>query len=68
MKFVTGEVVFRDLESLPAWGAWIEIDLGDDGDALRESLPAWGAWIEIEVMSVVLRTLGRSPHGERGLK
>ena len=33
--------------SLPAWGAWIEINVADLKLALTESLPAWGAWIEI---------------------
>ena len=33
--------------SLPAWGAWIEIEYAYQiGEALA-SLPAWGAWIEI---------------------
>ncbi len=32
------------------------------------SLPAWGAWIEITRFKTDLDPLGRSPHGERGLK
>ena len=36
---------------------------------MTASLPAWGAWIEILANSSwVPRILGRSPHGERGLK
>ena len=35
------------LQSLPAWGAWVEIQ-GLFGLAMpEESLPAWGAWVEI---------------------
>ena len=38
------------VESLPAWGAWVEIFLqGYGGDIQRLSLPAWGAWVEIFV-------------------
>ena len=33
------------------------------------SLSSWRAWIEINVVSMVrMELLGRSPHGERGLK
>ena len=35
--------------SLPAWGAWIEIQMLLYGLLPYASLPAWGAWIEIEV-------------------
>ncbi len=57
------------LQSLPAWGAWVEIIINFDVFQDPESLPAWGAWVEIHrpcsKRSVVR---GRSPHGERGLK
>ena len=41
------------IESLPAWGAWIEI-LPNVPDFMSAgtSLPAWGAWIEIERMKL----------------
>ena len=32
------------------------------------SLSSWRAWIEIPVVGLVTRGVGRSPHGERGLK
>ena len=36
------------LQSLPAWGAWVEIlSSGNVGGTLM-SLPAWGAWVEID--------------------
>ena len=36
------------LQSLPAWGVWIEIHLSGGTKApSKESLPAWGVWIEI---------------------
>ena len=39
------------LLSLPAWGAWIEMDwLSISTPYLRKSLPAWGAWIEIQLI------------------
>ena len=34
-------------ESLPAWGAWIEISAASLQLDFKRSLPAWGAWIEI---------------------
>ena len=34
-------------ESLPAWGAWIEIAELQWIEMKRSSLPAWGAWIEM---------------------
>ena len=57
------------LGSLPAWGAWIEMNLPARISATGRSLPAWGAWIEISPPPPPAddRT-GRSPHGERGLK
>ena len=47
MKFdrETGEML--DPESLPARGAWIEIDGLCRGHGCPQSLPARGAWIEI---------------------
>ena len=55
--------------SLPAWGAWIEIQQNAPPSACLPSLPAWGAWIEIPLLSIAgMESLGRSPHGERGLK
>ena len=35
------------LQSLPAWGAWVEIYQFTFVDLLTRSLPAWGAWVEI---------------------
>ena len=57
------------IKSLPAWGAWVEINwITAQMDAVR-SLPAWGAWVEIsKVRHLERRTISRSPHGERGLK
>ena len=57
-----------DYQSLPAWGAWIEIPGGWDlENRSAASLPAWGAWIEIDMPENMLQTpQGRSPHGERG--
>ena len=59
-----------DAESLPVRGAWIEIGLKkavERDEAV--SLPVRGAWIEIAMPGkVLLRSFGRSPCGERGLK
>ena len=38
----------RQLSSLPARGAWIEITFALNNAITTESLPARGAWIEIE--------------------
>ena len=46
--------------SLPAWGAWIEIDGLRYYRAAFKSLPAWGAWIEIRVMMVNINEDGKS--------
>ena len=35
--------------SLPAWGAWIEIQEISKVNGYTRSLPAWGAWIEIQM-------------------
>ena len=40
-------IICTFLLSLPAWGAWIEIDLLNMNICKGRSLPAWGAWIEI---------------------
>ena len=55
--------------SLPARGAWIEMEMPVCRAAVSASLPARGAWIEISVlMCSASLSSGRSPHGERGLK
>ena len=36
------------LQSLPAWGVWIEISRLTVTSSFRLSLPAWGVWIEIK--------------------
>ncbi|MEF2602684.1 MAG: hypothetical protein U0M40_04985, partial [Christensenellales bacterium] len=54
---------------LPARGAWIEMILLILLYFLLLSLPARGAWIEIKhMLSIPQEWIGRSPHGERGLK
>ena len=56
-------------KSLPARGAWIEISLIFFGITILPSLPARGAWIEIQLRRWCKEfDIGRSPHGERGLK
>ena len=35
------------LQSLPAWGAWVEIGIAAKFGTTYQSLPAWGAWVEI---------------------
>ena len=55
-------------QSLPAWGAWIEIIVSGRLHRLHGSLPAWGAWIEIAGVRGGGDGWSRSPHGERGLK
>ena len=56
--------------SLSSWRAWIEIGRrAVDGIRWRKSLSSWRAWIEIScAMSRGIWGIGRSPHGERGLK
>ena len=58
------------MRSLPARGAWIEIDKAAAlFDTIERSLPARGAWIEIDSEQAMTYTEpSRSPHGERGLK
>ncbi len=56
-------------QSLPARGAWIEIDSVDSTAWVTGSLPARGAWIEIiSPLRKRCNIYCRSPHGERGLK
>ena len=56
--------------SLPARGAWVEIDVEIKlRPKTGESLPARGAWVEIHTEKVKLPDgTSRSPRGERGLK
>ena len=56
------------VQSLPAWGVWIEILCrGYDGRCWLRSLPAWGVWIEITLMtSYRILLFSHSPHGECG--
>ena len=43
-----GDKPFIKNESLPVWGAWIEINIDLDYQDSVMSLPVWGAWIEID--------------------
>ena len=55
--------------SLPTRGAWIEIPDVQLAKKEQASLPTRGAWIEITKFYREQRDImGRSPHGERGLK
>ena len=47
LKFPEGLAIPEDLESHPAWDAWIEICLLCTAAYLAVSHPAWDAWIEI---------------------
>ena len=40
------------LQSLPAWGAWVEINIIAQDQPTVLSLPAWGAWVEISSFAV----------------
>ena len=56
-------------ESLPARGAWIEIQMTFRHYLTNQSLPARGAWIEIYTpQKHQNHVCGRPPHGGRGLK
>ena len=56
--------------SLSSWRAWIEIQRWTARFSLTAmSLSSWRAWIEMTCTKSPRDTfLGRSPHGERGLK
>ena len=55
--------------SLSSWRAWIEIRSWCQAPWPVWSLSSWRAWIEICMSRMKCRRhLGRSPHGERGLK
>ena len=57
------------MTSLPTRGAWIETVRLPQTRASSASLPTRGAWIETQWYRSDLKgKLGRSPHGERGLK
>ena len=57
------------LQSLPAWGAWVEMMFLMTSCLDTKSLPAWGAWVEIRPRYLADHPWPRrSPHGERGLK
>ena len=60
----------QEHRSLPARGAWIEINGKPTGEFIRiMSLPARGAWIEIRINYQLQKAgIRRSPRGERGLK
>ena len=55
--------------SLSSWRAWIEIRSWCQAPWPVWSLSSWRAWIEIPTpLRRWLKTVRRSPHGERGLK
>ena len=59
----------ENLQSLPLPGAWIEIEMQELKEDVKESLPLPGAWIEIETTQYAqLSTSRRSLYRERGLK
>ena len=70
LKFVRAAFVCAVRVSLPARGAWIEMQItGTTVTGNAASLPARGAWIEIDNADHHEgHDTGRSPHGERGLK
>jgi len=47
LKFMPVESPLITVQSLPAWGEWIEIQGQVPDVPVQESLPAWGEWIEI---------------------
>ena len=63
-----GELRSTKATSLPARGAWIEINGAVWGALYNVSLPARGAWIEMLHDFALRHEESRSPHGERGLK
>ena len=69
MKLFLSCFALSQVLSLPSRGAWIEIGKAGKTDRPDRSLPSRGAWIEISnTGQVVSGGIGRSPHGERGLK
>ena len=46
-------IKLKNVQSPPAWVAWIEIVVKLNGIARKESPPAWVAWIEIPVLGMV---------------
>ena len=69
LKYWLKPILLNPGQSLPAWGAWIEIKEAQLLKKALTSLPAWGAWIEIpKSLKNFSYQYGRSPHGERGLK
>ena len=60
----------KSLQSLSSWRAWIEITATRQHQRTRPwSLSSWRAWIEMNSRCRhASNAIGRSPHGERGLK
>ena len=57
------------MQSRPARGAWVEIEIIFMGLDEETSRPARGAWVEIyNELSYGAEQLGRAPQGARGLK
>ena len=55
--------------SLPVRGAWVEMPTEIITQKGAKSLPVRGAWVEIDAsLKNLLKSAGRSPCGERGLK
>ena len=48
-------------QSLPAWGAWIEIRSSAIYGSSTTSLPAWGAWIEIPITAPKIKPFRVAP-------
>ena len=70
LKYSDKKSEVNEAMSLPSRGAWIEICRCRPLSLRRRwSLPSRGAWIEIGKTSIMMWAfVGRSPHGERGLK
>ena len=47
MKFTEQASIQTSIQSLPVWGAWIEMIYYIIDKIINTSLPVWGAWIEI---------------------